>query len=115
MDTDEPGCEIERANGPLGPPRTAEPRRRWFRFSLRSFLLGSAAIAAAIGWTVHEAREQGIAVAALRQVGCEVEFMDDIGELTTVERLRKLLGESNFRAVTSIDARCWNEARRDTR
>src|SRR4051812_44264124 len=93
------------------PTRTtaaARPRRRWLRFSLRNLLLLTLLVAAALGWTIHKAREQGIAVAELRRLGCEVSFgpSDDIEAKPPdfLERLRALLGEKEPRNVTRVDA-----------
>ncbi len=83
-----------------------QSRRRWFRFSLRSSLLLVVVIAAAIGWPVHKARQQRVAVAALERLGCRVDY-DLIGlktRLTGIERLRKLLGEANFTDVIAVAA-----------
>ncbi len=87
----------------------AKPRRRFLRFSLRALLLLVVAIGAALGWTMHKVREQGIAVAALRQVGCEIAFDKHQGNCgfanppTRVERWRQSMGDAepwNVYAVT---------------
>src|SRR5712671_2429807 len=77
-----------------------KPRRRWLRFSLRSLLLLVLVIAVSLAWAIHKAREQGIAVAALRKMGCNVGFED--AQNTLLERLRKLLGEKDSGSVRTV-------------
>lgn len=91
-----------RMGGPLYNPRP----RRWFRFSLRSLFLLTI-VAGLLLWTVNKAREQGIAVAALKGMGCTFSYGNpDPGgapyPLTHLERLRKLLGEDEPRSVTKV-------------
>src|SRR5450432_413617 len=76
-------------------------RRRWLRFSLRSLMLLVLVIGVSLGWMIHEARQQGIAVAALEEMDCKVGFDDDKRSPTVLERLRKLLGE-DVRSVTDV-------------
>ena len=77
--------------------------RRWFRFSLRSFFLLIVVIAVSLGWTIYKVRQQGIAVAALKTMGCSVGYDDPQNNSPTIlERLRKLLGEDEPRSVTSV-------------
>src|SRR5438045_9635175 len=83
-------------------------RRRWLRFGLRSLLLLVLLIAVSLGWAIHKARQQGIAVAALKEIGCSVSYFDpqlSLTErsLTVLERLRTLLGEAEPRNVTQVD------------
>ena len=47
----------------LAPPAAKQPRRRWFRYSLRTFFLVVTALAAFLGWQLHIVRER----AALRE------------------------------------------------
>jgi len=61
-----------------------------------------AVIAVSLAWMIHKARQQGIAVAALKEMGCSVFCDDPQRSPTVVERLRKLLGEDEFRSVTRI-------------
>lgn len=78
----------------------AKPRRRWLRFSLRSFFLVVLVIAVSLGWMIHRARQQGIAVAALKEMGCTVSYYTNTDRSPTVlEWLRKLLGEDEHRDV----------------
>ena len=78
----------------------AKPRRRWLRFSLRSFFLVVLVIAVSLGWMIHGARQQGIAVAALKEIGCTVSYYNNTDRSPTVlEWLRKLLGEDEYRDV----------------
>jgi len=55
---------------------STEPKRRWLRFSLRSLMLLVLVLAVALGWAVHKARQQGIAVSALKEMGCIVRFRE---------------------------------------
>ena len=55
-----------------------------------------------LGWMIHKAREQGIAVAALKEKGCLVSEGFDNAPLTAVERLRKLLGEHEPKNVRLV-------------
>jgi len=80
-----------------------KPRRRWLSFSLRSFFLLVLVIAVSLGWAIHKVREQGVAVAALRKMGCTVGLYADPNTSPTIlERLRKLLGEHDFRSITLV-------------
>ena len=84
-----------------------KPRRRWLRFSLRSLFLLIVVIAVSLGWTLYKVRQQGIAVAALREMGCSFTYgnPDPSGSpypSTVLERLRKLLGEDEPRSVTCV-------------
>jgi hypothetical protein len=73
---------------------TSKPRR-FLRFGLRALLLLVAAISLVLGWTLHKAREQGVAVAAFANAGCGIAYRDDADPTSpnTIERCRKLLGE----------------------
>ena len=44
----------------------APPRRAWFRYRLRTFLILVSLIAVWLGWTVHRARTQRAAVEAIQ-------------------------------------------------
>jgi len=77
-----------------------KPRRRWLRFSLRSLLLLVLVIAVLLGWTIHKARQQGIAVAALKEMGCTFAFDNTERSPTVLERLRNLLGEDEWTVIT---------------
>ena len=83
---------------------TAPPkhRRRFLRFSLRSMLLLMMVIGVSFGWTIHKAREQGIAVVALVKKGCRVEYASH-GSPTILEMVRGWLGDVEPRDVTEID------------
>jgi hypothetical protein len=79
-----------------------KPKRRWLRFSLRSLLLLVLVVAVSLAWAIHKARQQGIAVAALKEMGCFVNY-DNAGSGSPAEWLRKLLGEDS-RSVTFVNA-----------
>jgi hypothetical protein len=53
---------------------TQRPKRRWFRYSLRTFLLVITALCISLGWKVEAARQQREAVAAVRKFGGEVTY-----------------------------------------
>ena len=79
-----------------------KPKRRWLQFSVRSFFLLIVVIAVSLGWTIYKVRQQGIALGALKKIGCEFSFDDaHRGSPTVLERLRKLLGEES-RNVTGL-------------
>jgi hypothetical protein len=69
--------------------RPARPRRRWFRYSLRTLLAAVTLVALALGVWVHRAERQRRAVAAIRDMGGHVfydferlpEFDPTTGEL----------------------------------
>jgi hypothetical protein len=82
----------------------AKPRRRWLRFSMWVLFLLLVGTAVSLGWMINKARQQGIAVAALKKLGCSVGCdMGDERPPTILERLRKLLGEDEFRNVTMVN------------
>src|ERR1051325_2441314 len=81
---------------------TPKTHRRSFRHSFRRLLLLVLLIAVSLGWTIHKARQQGIAVAALKEMGCEVEYDEATRSPTILERLRKLLGDDEFRSVSTL-------------
>src|SRR5947207_3854610 len=79
------------------------PRRCWFRFSLRSLFLLMLVIAVSLAWTIYQVRQQGIAVAALKEMGCSFEYRNaDSASPTVLESLRKLLGEDEWRSLTKV-------------
>jgi hypothetical protein len=83
-------------------PATPIPtKRRFLRFSLRAMLLLILVVAAALGWLIREARKQAIAVAALEEMGCSVEY-GYAGSPSMIERLRKWLGDSESRNVIGV-------------
>jgi hypothetical protein len=95
----------------------AKPRRRWPRFSLRALLAAVTVLCVSIGGALHKAREQRVALAALRQLDdgpsfffwrvyrIDIAFEDGADPVPTpVERLRKLLGEEEWRNVRSVRA-----------
>src|SRR5262245_26702937 len=55
------------------------PKRRWFRFSLRTFLLVITALALWLGWKFGEAREQRRVVAELIGLDVQYDFSDYFG------------------------------------
>ncbi len=62
-------------------------------------------LAVSLGWAIHKARQQGIAVAALRELGCySVDYDDQNKSPTILQKFRKLLGEED-RDVISVLAR----------
>src|SRR5689334_3901312 len=80
----------------------SNPRRRWLRFSLRSFMLLVLVVAVSLGWMIHKAREQMIAVAALKEMGCEFAFDNAERWPTVLESFRKLLSKNGSRTVIRL-------------
>ena len=61
-------------------PDTPKPRRRWFRFSLRTLLVVMLLFGVVFGvlaWMANEARRQRKVVADLRDMGAIVSFSDE--------------------------------------
>src|SRR5215210_1669227 len=79
-----------------GPPNTW---RRWFRFSLRTFLLVWLGFACWLGWWIHSARQQREAVANIKQLANEV-FFD-----YSFQRVNK--DPLNWRPATNYQAVSW--------
>jgi hypothetical protein len=102
------------ATGPTqGDAVVAKPRRRWLRFSLRTFLLVVTALCIWLGVKVNQARRQKEAVAALKSLGMHFYYAhqrDDSyphgiapgRELDVPEWLDKLAGYDFFRTVISV-------------
>lgn len=87
------------------PEAPGKPGRRFLRFSLRAFLLFVLLFGVGLGWAIHEARKQGIAVRALAEVGCLVDCNPPLNRpATLLERLRQLIGEENPWNATEIHA-----------
>ena len=62
-------------------PVKAEPKRRWFRYSLRTLLVLTLLLGAALGWLsrrVHEAREQRAAAREIEQWGAKFTFQSKL-------------------------------------
>jgi len=80
-------------------------RRPWRRISLWILALLLAVAAVSLGSEIHRAQKQGIAVAALKGMGCSVGC--DIGDdpATTLEWLRWLMREEESRSVTDVSGR----------
>ena len=83
-------------------PMTAA-RRLSIRFSLRSLLLLVLAMSVSLAWIIQQARQQAVAVSALRNMGIEwrVEYADS-RTLNVSEMLRKWCGEKPFRDVVRL-------------
>lgn len=80
----------------------SNPTRRLLRISLAVILLLTLAIAVVVGWTIHEARRQGIAVSALEKLGCLVEYDWSERPPTVLERIRSLLREGQTKNVAKV-------------
>src|SRR5215471_6511645 len=82
-----------------------KPKRRWFRFSLRTLLAGVAIVAVLIWIPVRRAREQRQAVDEILRRGGTVRF--DFEKTGATEPagpawLRRLLGDDYFRTVDEV-------------
>ena len=58
---------------------------------------------ATLGWTMHKVREQGMAVAALEELNCDVNYYSSDAP-TVLESLRELLTDDRPANATSIHA-----------
>lgn len=86
------------------PPRS-KARPSLLRFGLRGLFVFIFVVAVALGWMIRKARSQATAVAALEQAGFACSYASDIYEgpqLTMLERLRKLLGDRQYRNVVAL-------------
>ena len=59
---------------------TAKPKRRWFQFSLKTFLLVMLLFAFGFAWLSHQAREQRKAVAWVKEMGGTVGYDYEAGD-----------------------------------
>jgi len=90
----------------MSEPKPA-PSAGWFRFQpAHSIVAGGRDCPPRSAWTMHKARQQGIAVAALEGMGCKVSYQHHFTESSRnlLERLRRLLGEAKFSNVSVVDA-----------
>ena len=88
---------------------TTKNKRRFLRFSLRSFLLFVLALCVALGWKVERARKQKRAVAALTELGARVlydyHYSDTSTKLREARRppwLLSMFGEDMFCEVVEV-------------
>ncbi len=80
----------------------AKPSRRCFRFSLRAMLLMMVVIGGALG-VFREARKQQVAVAALEEMGCSVDYdAPKHRPLRFLERVRQWLGDAEPNDVVAV-------------
>jgi hypothetical protein len=86
----------------------AKPKRRWFRFSLRTFLIVITLFSVWLGWKVNAAHEQRRAVAAVRPLGLiryDYELAPNTMALKPLPELdycSSLLGVDFFHCVAEI-------------
>jgi internalin A len=80
-------------------PDLIPPRRRWFRFSLRTLLLAMTLLACWLGYQVWRWNERDKAIAQLRALGGEVSF----GTNPTPKWLVAMFGEKPFRRVGIVN------------
>jgi hypothetical protein len=94
------------------PRRSPVPKQRWWRFSLRAFLIVVTLVCIWVGWQANRARRQGEAVQEVQRLGGVVHFdyqYDDQGafqsdrEPSTPNWLREILGDEHFRRVVVLD------------
>ena len=80
---------------PKDPPK---PRRRWFRYSLRTLLIVVAIFCIIAGTVVKRANDQKAAVAAIRDLGGRIAYANQFSDVEPLapEWLRKLLGDDYF-------------------
>ncbi|MGD9721301.1 MAG: hypothetical protein AB7O59_08835 [Pirellulales bacterium] len=85
--------------------------RRWFQFSLRTFLLAVAAVGCWLGWNLHVVKQREAARAAFVAEGWELSESDDLH----VPWIRRLLGDKAFYSIhvgfppsrSLVEARAW--------
>jgi hypothetical protein len=82
----------------IAPDRGA-PRRRWFRFSLRTLLVVTTLLACWLGYQVRRWNERDKAIAQLQALGGEVFF----GTNPTPQWLVAMFGEKPFRRVGVVN------------
>ena len=96
------------------PNTTVIRRRRWLRFSLRTFLLVLTALCVWLGVKVNQARRQKEAVEALLELGATVRYahqrdsanpteFDSDKDLGVPDWLRRLAGDDFFQSVALIE------------
>ena len=95
-----------------------QPRRHWFRYSLRTLLLAMVVISLALGWftaRMKKAKRQKAAVSAIVSLSGLVVFDDQPDDLTAAPTvspvprwLRNLLGDDFFRTAVHVVA--FNDA-----
>ena len=100
------------------PPKTTRPRRRRFRYSLRTLLLVFVAISVGLGWftaRMKEAKRQRAAVSTIVSLSGLVVYDDQPEDLTAAPTtspvpgwLRNLLGEDFFHTAVHVVA--FNDA-----
>lgn len=86
------------------------PFFRRLTFSLRTSMVLLLAVAAWLGWITHKARQQRIAVAAIKQYGGQVDYecgsvngkIGDVGEPWAPNWLRTRIGEEYFRDIAFV-------------
>jgi hypothetical protein len=94
---------------------TTKPKRRWFRYSLRTFLLLLTVLCIWMGMTAAKAIRQKRAIEAITAIGGEVRFdYDELaknqtdftfrpdGEPSGPAWLRKIIGDDYFRVVVGV-------------
>jgi len=87
----------------------SRPQRRWFQYSLRTFLLIVTLICVWLGWRITAARQQRLAVAAVRELGSGIEYDFDKND-QEVDRhpsepawLMSIFGVDFFHDVVDVD------------
>ena len=94
----------------------AVPKQRWFRYSLRTFLIVVTVCGAWLGWKLLAAREQLSAVATVRELGGSVKYDYEegiIGPLLEPPWLLNLLGSDFFHNVASVNLYAHQSDRRE--
>lgn len=91
-------------------PSQRLPRRRWFRFSLRTLLLLVTVLGMWLGLHLHAMRRQQESIAAIKNIGgaCYYDFQEDVvpGNASTSlvpSLLRKWLGDDFFHDITIVN------------
>ena len=88
---------------------TPHPRRRFFRYSLRTLFIVVTVFCVWMGIISKQAREQGLAVEAIQELGGEVvyEHESTSSDPPGPEWLRRLIGDEYFFSVHGVDLKGW--------